>query len=163
MWRISRRFACVLLFALGVAGNAFAQTTTCTAGSISFNLGNYLDYQATPLDSSVPFTVTCTRNGGPGNTTVTLGLGASATSGTIATRQLRIAGYPDLLAYNFYRDTARTLVWGNTVGTDTISQTIQLGNNASGTLTFTIFGRIGALQSVRPGSYSDSVTATVNF
>jgi spore coat protein U-like protein len=54
-------------------------------------------------------------------------------------------------------------VWGDTVGTNTVAQNITLANNTSGSLTFTIFTRINALQDVRAGTYNDSLTVTVTF
>ena len=155
------RLLAALLFVF--AAPAAAQVTTCSGSNVALSLGNYDSYQAAPADASGTFTVTCTRNGGPATTTVTVGLGTSANSGTIATRKLKLTTGTDLLNYNLYRDAGRSLVWGNTIGTNTLSLNITLNNNTSGTLTFTIFGRIDALQEVRPGSYSDSLTATVTF
>jgi spore coat protein U-like protein len=156
------RQAAFLALALGAAGPAIA-ATTCNGGNASLSLGTYSGFQSTPLDSSGVFMVTCTRSGGPPTTTVNLGIGPSSVSGTIATRQVRLVAGTDTLTYNLYRDAGRTLVWGNTVGTNTVSQNISLGNNTSGSLTFTIFGRIDALQDVRAGTYNDSLTVTVTF
>ena len=142
---------------------AGAQVTTCNGSNIALTLGNYDSYQSVPKDASAIFTVTCTRSGGPPTTTVTLGLGPSLNSGTVASRQLKLTSGTDLLNYNLYRDAGRSLVWGNTIGTNTLSQTLSIPNNTSGTLTFTLFGRIDALQDVRPGTYTDSLTATVSF
>lgn len=159
MWLARGLLAIVAACALPAA----AQVTTCTGSNVSFSLGTYDAFRSTPLDSSTSFIVSCSRHGGPGSDLVTVGFGASANSGTIATRQLKISSGLDLLTYNLYRDAGRSLVWGNTVGSDTVSQTINLANNASGNLTFTIFGRIDALQDVRPGPYNDTITITVTF
>jgi spore coat protein U-like protein len=161
MWRAKAILLAAL--ALAAAGPAFAQTTTCNGGNVSISLGAYDAFQAAPLDSSGVFLVTCTRSGGPPTTTVTVGIGPSTVSGGIATRQLRLAAGTDLLTYNLYRDAGRTLVWGDTVGTNTVAQNITLANNTSGSLTFTIFTRINALQDVRAGTYNDSLTVTVTF
>jgi spore coat protein U-like protein len=159
MWRASVFLA--VLFAAAVP--ALAQVTTCSGSNAAFSLGNYDAYQSTPADSSASFVVTCSRTGGPPSTLVTVGLGPSLNSGTIATRQVKHSSAADLLAYNIYRDPARLLVWGNTAGIDAVSQTINLANNTSGTITFTLYGRINALQDVRPGTYNDTLTITVTF
>ena len=159
-WRPDLR--AVLAAALCVALPAQA-ATTCSAGDISLNLGAYDGFNATPTDSSGVFVVTCARAGGPPTTTITMALGPSQGSGGIVNRAARHATAPDLLSYNLYRDASRLLVWGNTPGTNTVSQSISLSNNTSGTLTFTIFGRIDALQDVRAGAYSDRLTITITF
>jgi spore coat protein U-like protein len=137
--------------------------TSCNGGNLSLSLGTYNAYQTAPLDSSGVYVVRCTRSGGARSTLVTIGLGASATSGTIASRRLKRTTGTDLLAYNFFRDPARTALWGETIGTNTLSQSISLDNNTSGNLTFTFFARIEARQDVRAGNYGDSLTITVNF
>ena len=155
----------ILALALGVAAAspAAAQVTTCVGGGVSYSLGLYESYQSTHLDSSANVVVDCTRRGGPGNTTVTISLGPSATSGSIATRRLRGAVGGDLLDYNFYRDAARVQVWGDTLGVNTLAQTQHIPNNTTLPYSFTIFGRINALQDVGSGSYSDTVVLTINF
>ena len=154
-----RRLASTLLL-LGAAP-AWAQVTSCTSTGLAINLGTYVSYQATDLDSAATMNVNCRRTGGPGNVTVIIGLGASSTSGTIAMRQLR--GPVDRLNYNFYRDTSRQLVWGETIGANAVSQTVHVKNNTTETLTFTIFGRIHALQDIAAGAYQDSLVMTVTF
>ncbi len=142
---------------------ALAQVTTCNGSSASLNLGSYPSYSAVSVDSSGTFIVTCRRDGGPSSTPVTVGMGPSLNSGSIANRLAKLVGGSDLLSYNLYRDASRLAVWGNTNGVNTVTQTITLANNTSGTLTFNIFSRINALQDVRAGSYSDTLTITVTF
>jgi len=61
------------------------------------------------------------------------------------------------LAYNLYREAARTSIWGDGTGS---SQTV-LG--ATGTQTLVIYGRIFAGQASAPGSYTDTIVSTFNF
>jgi spore coat protein U-like protein len=152
----------VVAGALACASPVWA-VTTCSGSNVAMSLGAYSGFQPTDLDSSGVLTVTCTRNGGPPTTTVNVGIGPSTVSGTIATRQLRLVAGIDRLNYNLYRDAGRSLVWGQTIGGNTVAQNISLGNNTSGALSFTIFGRITALQDVRAGTYNDSLTMTVTF
>lgn len=152
-----------LALGLAAASPAAAQVTTCVGGGLSYSLGLYEAYQSTHLDSGATLVVNCTRRGGPGNATVTISLGPSSTSGSIATRQLRAAVGGDLLDYNFYRDAGRTQIWGDTPGVNTVAQTQHLPNNSTLPFTFTLFGRINALQDVRAGSYADTVVLTIDF
>lgn len=152
-----------LLFALALiaCAPAWAQQTTCTSTGLAINLGTYVSYQSTDLDSAATMNVNCSRKGGPANVTVSVGLGPSSTSGTITARQLR--GPVDRLNYNFYRDTSRQLVWGETIGANAVSQTRNIRNNTTETFTFTIFGRIHGLQDIAAGAYQDSLLMTVTF
>lgn len=159
--RVRLLAATLWALALGMAGQALAQVTTCSSTGAAVSMGTYTSYQPSDLDSSFTVAVTCARTGGPGNTTVTLTLGPSATSGSINPRQLR--GATDVLPYNFYRDTARQLVLGSTIGVNALSQTRHIKNNTSEPFIFTVFGRIPALQDIAAGAYQDSLLMTVNF
>lgn len=147
---------------LAAASTTLAQVTSCTAAGASMNLGPYDSFQAIHADSSLVFTVNCSRSGGPGDQTVTIGLGPSTHSGSIASRRLKLATGSDLAIYNVYRDAGRNLVWGTATGA-TMSLTQFIKNNTTVPFTFTLFGRIDALQDLRPGTYGDSLTITVTF
>ena len=67
------------------------------------------------------------------------------------------------ITYNLYRDSSRALVWGQIAGVDTVTQSLSISNNSTASTIFTIFGRIGELQSASVGTYSDSVVATVSY
>ena len=148
-------------FLLVLPGLALAQTALCKfSSSPSVAFGLYDDSTAATTDTVTTVIANCARNGGPPNPTVTLQIGPSATSGTVATRQMRSG--TNLMNYNLYRDAARTAIWGQTVGVDAMSITLNgIPNNGSKDATFVIYGRIPALQSVGVGAYSDSVTITV--
>lgn len=135
----------------------------CTGLGASLNAGEYEANSATPVDASVVFSVSCVRHGGPSKATVTVALGPSANSGGIARRSMRRSGGDDVLGYNLYLDPARLRVWGDTPGSNTVSNAIALPNDSAGVVTFTIYSRIDALQDVRPGAYSDSLSVNVDF
>jgi spore coat protein U domain-containing protein, fimbrial subunit CupE1/2/3/6 len=156
----TRSFLLAALLALPLAGRA---ATTCTVASTTLAFGPYDVFNGSPLDTQADVNVTCTRNGGPPGTTVTLALGPSTTSGAIATRRLKRAGGADLLDYNLYRDATRLGVWGQTSGVDTVAQSVSVPNKASANLSFTLFGRIPAGQDPSVGSYSDSLLVTISF
>jgi spore coat protein U-like protein len=71
---------------------------------------------------------------------------------------MKHATLADLVSYSMFRDTARTLNWGATVGTDTVTGT---GNGAAQAIT--VYGRVAAQAGVAPGNYTDTVTVTVTY
>ena len=154
----------VYLF-IGISlGASFAQgQTTCSfssAAGVAF--GIYDDSSSVPRDTTTNLAINCTRNGGPQKLNVTVSLGPSATSGSINNRSMREGG-GSTIAYNLYRDNSRGLIWGQTPGVDTMTQSLSIPNGSTVSTTFTIFGRIGALQNARVGTYSDSAVATVSY
>ncbi len=69
-----------------------------------------------------------------------------------------MANGPATLNYSMFRDAARTLNWGDTVGVDTVS-----GVGGGGVIPHTVYGRIPTGQFVATGPYSDTVTITVTY
>ncbi len=62
------------------------------------------------------------------------------------------------MKYALYSDSGRTTVWGNTVGTNTVS-----GTYAIAQLPLTVYGSIPAGQSIPAGNYTDTVTVTITY
>lgn len=155
---MSRLLLVLLALAPSVAGAAAACNFTSTPG---MGFGAYDDSSAANDDSTTSIVVQCFRVGGPADVTVTLQLGPSATSGTIASRQM--ASGANRLNYNLYRDSGRSQVWGQTSGVDagtiTITGIPNFGNRSG---TFVIYGRLPAQQNIPAGAYSDSVQLTVS-
>lgn len=157
----SLRNKAVALVALCLAPCTGVGATTCSlaAGNVAF--GGYDVFSPISLDSSGTLVVTCSRNGGPPNSTVSIAIGPSASSGSMVNRSMRRLGGGDFLSYNLFREATRTSVWGNTAGVDTFVQTITVPNRGSAQISATIFGRIPAGQDVRMGIYADTVMVTV--
>jgi spore coat protein U-like protein len=101
--------------------------------------------------------VTCNEAPPP---TVTMELGPSAVSGGFFPRQMRHDSGSDRLAYNFYVDAGGAAVWGDGTG-GTATRSDRVFKNKPWTVT--IYGRIPAGQDVSAGSYSDTLTITINF
>ncbi len=154
--------ACLVACGLAAAGAARA-APSCTAGNLALNLGTYFGDTSAPLDSIGSITVTCTRTGGNATFPVTMGIGPSASSGGISNRAMRSTTGSDQLAYNLYQDGGRFSVWGQTVGVDTLTQSITVPNKGSASITFTIYARIPGLQNISAGSYGDSLTVTLTY
>lgn len=110
-------------------------------------------YTGTQLDAQSQISITCANA-----TAWTIGLNQGTFPGaTVTTRRMTGPGNFSLL-YHLFRDAARTLNWGNTVGVDTVSGT------GSGSLqTLSVYGRLPASQTPGPGGYSDTITATLTY
>jgi spore coat protein U-like protein len=66
------------------------------------------------------------------------------------------------LLYNLFVDAARTVIWGDgTGGTQFLLVRNPRPNNQD--ISVPIYGRIPALQDVRVGNYTNTITATINF
>jgi spore coat protein U-like protein len=110
-------------------------------------------YSGTQIDTTSTVTATCTNS-----TTYTLGFNAGLGLGALTSNRLMTGPGAALLIYSSYRDSGRTLNWGIIPGIDTLAGT---GNGSAQAIT--VYGRLGAGQYVTPGSYSDTLTATITF
>jgi spore coat protein U-like protein len=127
--------------------------TACIVATTPVAFGNYNPTAGSATNNTGTVAVTCT-SGAPYN--VLLDPGA-ATGATVTTRKMKDAT-TDLLPYTLYRDSARTLNWGQTIATDTLSGT------GSGVIqTLTVYGSVPAGAAVPAGVYSDTVNVTVNY
>jgi spore coat protein U-like protein len=149
--------------AIGLAAAAGHAATTCGVTPMSMSLGTYYGDSAVATDSIGSLVVRCSRDGGPQNISITMALGASATSGSTANRRLLQVGGADMLAYNLYRDASRISVWGQATGVDTVTRNASIPNKSSLDVTFNIYGRIPGLQSVYAGTYTDSLLVTISY
>lgn len=160
--------ASVMIIALagaGFAGTAGAATATAnfdvtltiqadctiTANPLAFGNAGILN---TNLDAQTTVSVTCS-NTTPYQVGLNAGLGAGA---TVANRLMTGTSSSATVAYQLYQDTARTTVWGNTEGTDTVGGT---GNGAAQSMN--VYGRVSSQTTPAPDTYQDTVTATVYF
>lgn len=122
---------------------------TCLVSATGMSFGTYTGVQS---DTTSTVSVTCTNT-----TAYNVGLDAGVNGSGVTARQMKGTGGA-LLNYALYSDSTRATNWGNTVGTDTVTGT---GNGSSQAIT--VYGRVAAGQYLAPGSYSDTVTATVTY
>jgi spore coat protein U-like protein len=125
-------------------------STTCFVTANNLNFGAYTGVQ---LDGTSTLAATCS-NGTPYN----LGLNQGTHTGATVTTRAMTGLPPGFLNYSLFQDAARTINWGNTVGTDTVA-----GAGTGSVQSFTVFGRIPAAQFPGAGSYSDTITVTLTF
>jgi len=122
----------------------------CVVSATAMAFGNYTG-AINSVQSTV--TVTCTNT-----TTYTVGLNAGTTSGGSAANPRLMAGPSGAtLAYGLYQNATWTTNWGNATG----SWVSGTGNGAAQPLT--VYGQIAAGLHVTPGSYTDTITATVTY
>lgn len=161
MWR--KTAACLAILAL-FGDEACATTTTtpmvvqmtitasCTISSAStLNFGSS-GVIAANVDQTSTVQVQCTNT-----TPYNIGLDAGTGSGaTVAARKMTNGAAT--ITYSLYSDSGRTTVWGNTIGTNTVSAT---GSGAA--QSFTVYGRVPAQSTPAPAIYTDTVTVTVTY
>lgn len=150
----------VILALAGLAGvlhatEASAQLTpSCTISATSVNFGNYNVFNGSAVDSTGTITYTC--NSAASNITISLSTGASSTY-----RSRAMSKGAEALNYNLFRDAARTSIWGDgTNGTGVYTRNNPQNNNP---ISVTVYGQIPAGQDVSAGTFSDTISATINF
>jgi spore coat protein U domain-containing protein, fimbrial subunit CupE1/2/3/6 len=159
------KLAIATLFFLPLANQCNAATATTTfqvqmtvTSSCVINSAPTLDFGSTGVltgnvDQSSTLQVQCTNT-----TPYNIGLDAGAGSGaSIATRKMTSGGSATI-NYSLYTNSGRTTVWGDVIGTNTVSGT---GNGA--TQSYPIYGRVPAQTTPAPGAYTDTITVTVTY
>ena len=159
--------AACLLPALGVAmlpcaGDAATVTSTFKA---RINIGAGCIISANPLDfgtagvlaASVDATSTITVSCSAG-TAFQLGLDKGAGTGASTALRYMTGGAGAKVGYRLFSDTSRSVNWGDVTGADTIS-----GTGAGLPSIFTVYGRVPAQTTPAPGSFTDTITATVTY
>jgi spore coat protein U-like protein len=140
----------VALVAAFIAPAALGQCTWTTQPTgVAF--GTYSVFAPADDLSNVNFTISCTALR---QASIALSRGGS---GTYTPR--RMSGTAN---YNLWGDAGRTIIWGDGSGG---TYTFSAVNWSLGTLTYsgTICGSIPAGQDLAPGSYSDTITATLSY
>ncbi len=161
------KFAAVTVLASALVSNAgatyaaTAQTTFavsatvasgCAVTALPLLFGTYDAQGASNADATTTVTVLCTIG-----TAYNVGLNqGGGTGATVASRKLTSGS--DLLNYTLYSDSGRSTVWGNTVGTNTVSGTYALAQPA-----YTVYGRVPSGQTVPAGTYNDTITVTITY
>ncbi|MFM0396519.1 Csu type fimbrial protein [Paraburkholderia phytofirmans] len=84
---------------------------------------------------------------------------SSGSSGNVAARQMQRLGGGGTVTYQLYTDSGHTSAWGDgTAGT-----TMSTGTGSGNAVSINVYGRVPAQSTPMPGSYSDTITATITF
>jgi len=155
------------VFAGTATNNLTVQTTVvanCTVSAATLNFGNYdplVTHAATDLAASQALTIKCTK--GTAATSIDLNNGGNFSGGT---RRMAIGGGGSFLNYEIYKEAAHTNIWttGATNGVVPAASTSKdSALTFSGGTALTVFGLVPQNQDVTTGSYSDTVSITINF
>lgn len=147
-----------------VANTALAQSTVTANMPVTITIENACEISTAPttldfgthgvlsanVDSTSEIGVTCTTGA-----VYDIGLDGGG-SGDINARVMTL-GTEDV-GYQLYQEAARTTVWGETVGTDTLAST---GTGIE--QQFTVFGRVPPQATPPAGTYTDTVLVTVTY
>jgi spore coat protein U-like protein len=148
---VIRIAACATVVLLGSAARVDA--ANCSLSTTSIVFGTYNVFSSGPVDSTGTVTYSCNGNT---NVLITMTRGQSM---TFLPRELGKG--TERLAYNLFRDAARTTVWGDFTGGT--SAYVSMSPAKKEDITVTVYGRIPPGQDISAGSYTDSVTVVMNF
>jgi spore coat protein U-like protein len=155
--------ACAAI-ALPSAANASTATSTlsvnatvvanCTVSPSALGFGNVDTLSGSNVDGAGGLSVTCTNG-----TTWTASAGVGAGTGATFLSRRMTAG-ANLLTYNLYTTSGRTVVWGDGTGA-----TATLAGTGTGSVqSVSVYGRVGLGQTTVPaGSYADTVAVTITY
>ena len=123
----------------------------CNVSATNMNFGS-VGLLSSGVNSTSIVTVRCT-NTSPFNVGLSQGSGTGA---TVAARIMESGA--NTVIYSLYSNSGRTTVWGDTIGTDTVSQT-GTGNDQP----LTVYGRVPAQSTPAAGTYNDTIVITVTY
>ena len=149
-----RRLLIMLALVIGTLYASDAHAQACTISATSVNFGTYNVFNGSNVDSTGTITYRC--NGSAHNVTVGLTQGASA---TFSLREMQKGS--EVLTYNLFLDASRTTIWGDGTSGTSMYQIANPPNNTN--VNLTVYGRVAAGQDVSAGTFSDTITAVINF
>jgi spore coat protein U-like protein len=129
-------------------------TNACVIGSATnINFGTVGVIGATGVSATGTITATCTLLA-PYNVGLNQGAGTGATIGA----RLMTSAAAATVTYSLYQDASHLLVWGNTIGTNTVASV------GTGTAqAFTVFGLVPSQTTPAANVYNDTITVTLTF
>ena len=124
----------------------------CEVTATDLSFGTYTSQGGAPLQGTTLLRATCTPN-----STYNVGLNEGTSPGATVNARKMVSG-TQALNYQLYSDSARTTIWGNTPGTDTVT-----GVGTGLAVDHTVFGAVPAAQVVPAGDYGDTVTVRIYY
>ena len=154
-----RRIYVYMIFSIAilVLCNAADTSAACNVSTNPIIFGNYDIFSPAPLDTSGAIIIQCDDKAA---VKVDIAIGPSPGSGNFDPRTMLQTSGADSLSYNLYRDTNRSEIWGNGSGNTFI---YRRNVNRKKPRVVTVYGRIPPLQNVSAGSYTDTLTVTINW
>ena len=124
----------------------------CEVTATDLAFGTYAAQSGTPLQGTTLLRATCTPD-----LTYNIGLNEGTSPGATVNQRKMVSGTQSL-NYQLYSDAARSSIWGNTTGTDTVT-----GVGTGIAQDHTVFGAVPAAQIVPAGDYQDTITVRVYY
>lgn len=134
-----------------------AYAINCRVTVVAMNFGVYMPMSSAHVDVNGQVGVRCQAQ--PGSFTVSIGPGGS---GDQLARTLS-NGSGDFIAYNMYRNAARTEIWGDGTPPTFVVSGVRNSQGRPTFYNYTIYGRMFSGQTPNPGVYVDNVMVTVLF
>ncbi len=129
-------------------------SSSCTVTATNLAFGTYSAVSATALTGTSTVNVYCTSG-----TPYTVALNVGTGGGTFAVRSM--ANGTNLMNYNMYTAANQATIWG-----DGTTSTSTVGGTGAGVLTAspsTVYGSIPIGQDLPSGTYTSTITVTVNY
>lgn len=142
---------------LGVSATV---SSTCSVTTSPVAFGDYNPTAGTADTATGTVAVTCTLGS---SYSIALDAGANeSTAGNANTRRMK-ANTSDYLSYGLYLDSGHTTVWGDGANGTSISPASGSHTGDGSAQSYDVYGSIPAGQYVAPGTYTDTVVATVTY
>lgn len=133
---------------LGVTASVAAKCTVGTATDLDF--GSVPGLLKTATDKTSLVRMTCTNRAA-----YQVGLDSGQNASGMIRRMSSGSGF---VTYDLFRDSSRTLHWGDTLNTDTAT-----GTGSGSEQTMTVYGRVPAQPAVKAAVYGDVIKVTVTY
>jgi spore coat protein U-like protein len=125
--------------------------TTCSIATNNLDFGTAGTLTANK-DASTTLSPTCTSG-----TAYNIGLNGGLSGATDPT-QRKMTKAAEFILYGLYRDSSRSLPFGNIIGTNTIT-----GTGSGLAQSVPVFGRIAPQVTPSPGTYNDTIVVTLTY
>lgn len=126
-------------------------TSDCQISTNPLNFGSNGVIQ-TAINQTTTLSVTCTNT-----TPYNIGLDAgNVTGSTVAARLL--GNGAATVGFQMYSDSGRSVVWGNVIGTNTVT-----GTGTGSAQTLTVYGQVPVQSTPAAATYTSTVTMSVTF
>lgn len=124
----------------------------CEISASNLGFGVYNAQGGSPLLGTTLLRATCTPN-----SSYQVGLNEGTSPGATINQRSMVSGASSL-NYQLYSDSARSSIWGNTPGTDTVT-----GVGTGLAQDHTVYGSIPTAQVVPAGDYADTITVRIYY
>lgn len=162
--RIVRMIAAAAMSLVATLAGAAPGTVACTVASSGIALGIYNPVRSAPTTGTGVAQIDCRLTSGRfARVAVTLSLSAGNSNNFTGRRMLSGSNF---LGYGIYWDAAYSQIAGDGTGGSTADGPFAAflnRRNSTYSRAVTMYGQIPALQDVAPGTYVDTIVATVTY